>query len=96
MKYKYIVCLCDVERPEAGELGGGPSASEAVRQLKSEGFSACTGHSPYVGNTAVLLRYNTRAEIKDALKVLVDYGYVDSVTGMYSTIRSNIGRGLPV
>lgn len=69
-KYEYIYSVL-----KATEGGPGTATLKSVFKRKREGIKVEFCPSPYVGQTCYIVRATTMDKVKEAYRILKDYGY---------------------
>lgn len=84
-RFKYRdVAILDCKKGEE------PSATEVARFLKSRGYNAKRGYSPYCGCVCVTLSFNNLKELRSALKALKAEDIVDDIDWRVKQICSDL------
>lgn len=73
---------------KATEGGRGTATLKRAFKKKIQGIHFELGPSYYVGYTAVFLFADTKADMRKAAKVLVNFGYADSIKEVMSSVAS--------
>lgn len=89
-KYDRMVILT-VERPDPGDHF---SATDAKITLRRKGFNVRTGPSYYKGHTNVLMSFDRVTELRAALKLMKEYGYIKSIREAYKWIMTFHNSGI--
>ena len=90
-KYSSMVLLT-VQRPQAGDHHF--SATDVKITLRRKGFNVRMGRSHYVGHMTVLMSFDRVTELRAALKLMKEYGYIKSIQDAYEAAMFCKRRGI--